>query len=127
MDIAITLPRSLWNKIVSGEKSIELRKVRPNLFNAWRDRVYVVTKGSNEVVGYFYIECFMATTLSCLMVSHRWLEQIAVSQEWVSTYIEGSKLIYLWFIGKCVSFNKSADRNFDMRLKNNPQCFTYIE
>lgn len=127
MDIAITLPRSLWNKIVSGEKTIELRKVCPKLFNAWRDRVYVVIKGSTEVVGYFYVACFTATTPSCLMDFRKWVEKIGVSQDWISDYVKGSELVYLWFIDKCVPFHESADRNFDMRLKNNPQCFTYIE
>lgn len=127
MDIAITLPSSLWNKIVSGEKSIELRKNRPNVFNPFRDRVYVVTKGSTEIVGYFYVACFMATTPSILMTSHNWLKQIAVSQDWISNYVKNSVLVYLWHIEKCIPFHKSDDRNFDMRLKNNPQCFTYME
>lgn len=127
MDIAITLPRSLWNKIVSGEKAIELRKVFPKHFNAWRDRVYVVIKGLTVVVGYFYVECFMATSPSCLMDSRVWIEMIGVSKDWISDYVKGSELVYLWFIDKVVSFHGEADRNFDMRLKNNPQCFTYIE
>lgn len=127
MDIAITLPKSLWDKIVSGEKSIELRKSRPSFYRLHIDKVYVVVKGSTEIVGYFYVNSFMATSPSCLMTCHNWLRQIAVSPEWISDYIEGANLVYLWFIWKVVSFEKPLSRTFDIKLNHNPQNYVYLK
>lgn len=127
MDIAITLPKSLWDKIVSGEKSIELRKTRPYHFDIDFDRVYVVLKGSSDIVGYFNITEFVATTTSCLMTNHNWLRKIAVSQDWISNYVEGADFVRLWFIGKVVQFKVPLSRTFTMKLKNNPQSYIYLK
>lgn len=127
MDIAITLPKSLWDKIVSGEKSIELRKTRPYHFDIDFDRVYVVIKGSNDIVGYFNITDFMGTSPSCLMTCHNWLRKIAVAQDWISNYIEGATSVHLWFIGKVFQFQKPLYRPFTLKLSNNPQGFIYLK
>lgn len=127
MDIAITLPKSLWDKIVSGEKKIELRKNRPSSYHIIRDRVYVVIKGSNIVVGYFIIADFVATSPACLMTSPNWLKQIAVSQDWISHYIEGATLVWLWYIGNVFQFKEPLSRPFTMKLKNNPQSYVYLK
>lgn len=127
MDIAITLPKSLWDKIVSGEKKIELQKNRPSSYHIIRDRVYVVIKGSNIVVGYFYIETFMATTPSCLMTCPNWLKQIAVSKDWITSYIKDADLIYLWFIWNVVSFEEPLSMTFTMKLSHNPQSYVYLK
>lgn len=127
MDIAITLPKSLWDKIVSGEKSIELRKNRPYHYDIDFDRVYIVLKGSNDIVGYFIIADFVATSPACLMTSPNWLKQIAVSQEWISHYIEGATLVWLWYIGKVVQYKEPLSRPFTMKLKNNPQSYIYLK
>lgn len=127
MDIAITLTKSLWKKIVSGEKTIELRKTRPYHFDIDFDRVYVVLKGSSDIVGYFYINGFIATTPSILMTSQNWLRKIAVSQDWLSNYIEGVSLVLLWFIGKVVQYKEPLSRPFTMKLSNNPQSYIYLK
>lgn len=127
MDIAITLPKSLWDKIVSGEKSIELRKNQPYHFDIDFDRVYVVLKGSSDIVGYFNIAEFVATSPSCLMTSQNWLRKIAVSQDWISHYIEGASLVHLWFIGKVFQYKEPLSRPFTMKLSNNPQSYIYLK
>ena len=127
MDIAITLPKSLWDKIVSGEKSIELRKSKPIDYLLDFDRVYVVIKGSTDIVGYFYITDFVATSPSCLMTLHNALTKIAVSQDWISHYIEGETLVYLWYIGKVFQYSEPLYRPFTLKLSNNPQSYIYLK
>lgn len=127
MDIAITLPKSLWDKIVSGEKSIELRKSKPIDYLLDFDRVYVVIKGSTDIVGYFYITDFVAISPSCLMTSPNWLRKIAVSLDWIFPYIEGATLVYLWLIGKVVQYKEPLARSFTMKLSNNPQSYIYLK
>lgn len=57
MDIIITLPKDLWTKIVSGDKSVEMRKWNlPEHFDVRVDRVFVVLKGTTRVVGCFKVE-----------------------------------------------------------------------
>lgn len=49
MNIMITLPRDLIDKIISGEKLFEMRKCRPTNVNIGEDGFFVVEKGTNEV------------------------------------------------------------------------------
>lgn len=126
MDIAITLPRDYWNLIVSGIKTIELRKNNPHLMNKSIDRVYVVIKGTTDVVGFFYFESTTATSPSIILNSEHILKQIAVPKSWIQDYIEGFSLVYLWGIGKVFTFDVPRSRDFFLNIKSNPQSYVYL-
>lgn len=126
MDIAITLPREYWNLIVSGIKTIELRKNNPRLMDKSIDRVYVVIKGTTDVVGFFYFDNTTATTPYVVLHSEHILKQIAVPQSWIQEYIEGCCLVYLWGIGKVFVFDTPRSRDYFLNIKSNPQSYVYL-
>ena len=51
MNVVITLPQSLWKKIWRGEKTEEIRSVRPMCWNKDTDVVYVCLNGTRRIVG----------------------------------------------------------------------------
>lgn len=69
MDIAITLPKHLWQLILAGKKTIELRKNFPTYFLTRTHKVFVCEKGSNKVLGYFYIKRFECISTKTLLTS----------------------------------------------------------
>lgn len=126
MDIAITLPHEYWNLIVSGVKTIELRKNNPHLMNKSTDRVYVVIKGTTDVVGFFYFDSTTATTPNVVLNSEHILKQIAVPKSWIQGYLEGCSLVYLWGIGKVFVFDKPYSRDSYLNINSNPQSYVYL-
>lgn len=86
MDIIITLPRELWTKIVTGEKSVEMRKWNlPEHFDVRRDKVFVVIKGTTKVVGCFKVE---RVTFNFAKVA-AWEEfgdKLGIDYEWFDKY-----------------------------------------
>lgn len=125
MDIAITLDQSLWDKIVSGEKGIELRKDIPSFFNKNKDKVFVIIKGTDKVVGYFFVDFFFATTPSVLLTSPKWMRLISVPQDWISKYVEKASHVYLWYISNVFALRQTIPR-IEMGLKSNPQKYAYL-
>ena len=126
MDIVITLPQGLWKKIVSGEKSIELRKNFPKEFNVKTDRVYVIWKGTKQVAGYFHVisfEYFFAESISDFGPI---LDKISVPKQWIINYVGYSSIVYLWHIGDVVQFGSPVDRRYYWNMQNNPQSFFYL-
>ena len=49
MNILITLPKHLLEKITSGEKQFEMRKTLPRHMKIGKDGFFVVEKGTDEV------------------------------------------------------------------------------
>lgn len=125
MDIAITLDQSLWDMIMIGEKGIELRKSVPSFFHMGINRVYVIIKGTDKAVGWFYVDDFIATTPSLVLNNRKWLREIAVPQEWISKYVENKKLVSLWFIGEVRSLSQPIPIT-SMGLRCNPQNYAYV-
>ena len=126
MDIAITLPESLWKKIVSGEKTIELRKNFPKDFNVITDRVYVLLKGTTQIAGYFVVRSFEKFIVPCMGDFEPILPKIAVQRQWVIDYIGNSHAVYLWHIRFCNPFAQPVNRKSIWDIKNNPQSYIYI-
>lgn len=126
MDIAITLPQDLWKKIVSGEKTIELRKNFPKNFNVYTDKIYVIIKGTKKVGGFFYVryfELFQTTSLlDFVPIRHK----ISVPLQWISNYVGHSPSVYLWHILDVHAYHDLFDRCILGVFKNNPQSFIYL-
>lgn len=126
MDIVITLPISLWKKIVSGEKSIELRKNFPKEFDVNTDRVYVILKGSKLIAGYFKVRCFESFNAENESAFDTILDEVSVPKQWIIEYVGNKKTLYLWRIGDVVEFRHSIDRRYYWMIQSNPQSFVYL-
>ena len=126
MDIAITLPLDLWKKIVSGEKSIELRKNFPKEFNVKTNRVYVILKGTTRIAGYFMVSSFEAFYAESINDLYPILNKIAVPKQWIIGYIGYSSMVYFWHIRSVVVYPKYIDRIYYWKMQTNPQSFVYI-
>lgn len=126
MDIAITLPMSLWKKIVSGEKIIELRKNFPIDFNVNVDKVYVCLKGSEFIVGYFMVSSFQRCTSDHVCTSHELTLKIAVPIKWIYNYVTKKSWVYLWYIGGVFVFKGNGVHRSLFLIDKNPQSFIYL-
>lgn len=126
MDIAITLPRSLWDKIVSGEKTIELRKNTPQEFNEKTDRVYVCLKGTEFVAGYFTVLSFRLIDANLVTSFKNIVKKIEVPEQWIDDYLKNSSLAVLWYIDDVVSFAGNGVYRSVYNLDKNPQSFVYL-
>lgn len=122
MDIAITLPEDLWLKIVSGEKSVEMRKWGlPRHFNLLLDRVYVVLKGTRKIVGNFQV----VNVESRIRKETSWLDYgkaCCVPLDCFSKYWGDSCVMYFFEIGDCTIL----DRHVNMGVLHAPQKYINI-
>lgn len=126
MDIAITLPKTLWEKIVSGEKQIELRKNFPKDFNVNVDKVYVCLKGTEFIAGFFKVLSFAPMLAECVCAYHDIPPKIAVPIKWIDNYVKNSSWVYLWYIDYVVPFAGNGCYRSLYNLKKNPQSFVYL-
>lgn len=125
MDIAITLPKFLWEQICSGEKQYECRKSIPRNFFRDTDKVFVILKGSTDVVGWFEITRF----LSCVEVDEvkeKYLNKLGIIEEWLDEYAKHEDVLQLWEINPVVyEFSKPQNRESFLGIRNNPQSYVY--
>lgn len=126
MDIAITLPNSLWDKIVSGKKTIELRKNFPKFFDVDVDKVFVILKGTPQIVGFFYVRSFEWTYAKGLLDDKSILLKISVPRQWIANYIGDIHVVYLWHIREVYTFPRPLDRSIVWNMYTNPQSFVYV-
>lgn len=125
MSIAITLPAHLWECMISGKKSIELRKNFPTKFDLNEDVVFVIIKGTHQVAGWFRVRDFEKVT-DVSQISSNPPEEICVSPIWVRTYLRSADKCYLWHIKEIHMFDDCKDSNFYLNLRSNPQSFIYV-
>ena len=123
-NIAITLPQKLWDKVVAGEKVVELRKRFPRRFDSELSRCYVVGKGTSMVLG--------ALSLSFEQVENtdenRRLVQkgAGVPLAWIERYYAGHLYMHLWYI---IHFGDFRDWDVDISvlgLARVPESFVYL-
>lgn len=127
MDIAITLPRSLWDKIVSGEKTIELRKNTPQEFNEKTDRVYVCLKATERVVGFFTVLSFHPIAANFVTSCKDIVKKIAVPEQWIDDYLKNSSWAVLWYIEEVVVFKGIGNHRSFYSIDKNPQSWVYLQ
>jgi len=101
MDIAITLTKDLWSKIVSGEKKVEMRKWDlPKHFGLKQDSIYVVLKGTRKIVGRFKVEDVRMSFIQ-EAAWRRFGDGLGVSYQWYTQYWGKSIVMYFFVIGNC--------------------------
>lgn len=121
MNILITLPKFLIEKINSGEKKFEMRKCLPKLMQVGEDGFYVVEKGTDNIRCWCrvdecketYVDHFNIWTLSC---------NLCVPIGYIKKYANG-KNVYLWRIGMVKVFEHLSRK--ELNIDRNPQQFTY--
>ena len=122
-DIAITLPRKLWDKIVAGEKTIELRKSMPKDFDIAEDWCYVIEKGTGRVLGRMSLKFCHARNDDFIRTLVQ--KDAGVPCEWIEKYYKGHAFMCLWHITCHLEFKYDIGIGF-LGLHSAPQSFVYV-
>lgn len=122
-DIAITLPLKLWDKIVAGKKTIELRKRIPKDFDIAEDWCYVVEKGKKRVLG-------RMTLTFCRMKNDEYNRALVqagagVPGTWIEKYYKGHRMMCLWCIKGCKEYSDNIGIGF-LGIASAPQSYVYV-
>ena len=125
-DIVITLPERIWYCICSGGKKIELRKRIPEEFDINFSKVWVIRKGSSQIMGYFNIESFREDQEYMKRIVDIAIAAV-VSVEFVRSYYQGYKKACIWNIGPVYKSDMLYDRYAMFGMKHNPQSFVYVD
>ena len=121
MNILITLPKDLLEKIISGEKKFELRKCQPKNMKIGEDGFFVVEKGTDDVRCWCRVDDFWEIYID--NYGAEWYaSRLCVPEEYIEKYAN-SKKVYLWKIGKVIPFDSL--RRCDLFVDRNPQQFAY--
>lgn len=121
MNILITLPKHLIDKILSGEKELEMRKCLPKHMKIGEDGFFVVEKGTDDVRCWCRVDEVRETYID--HYSAGWFaSRLCVTEEYIEKYANSEK-VYLWKIGKVVEFER-LNRNW-LFVGRNPQQFAY--
>lgn len=122
MNILITLPKHLLDKIISGEKKFEMRKCLPKNMKIGEDGFFVVEKGTNEVRCWCRVDNVSAVYTSYAFAEN-YAKDLGVTPQYILEYAPLDTQVYLWKIGKVI---KIQDLCRDSLFVNkNPQQFAY--
>lgn len=95
MNVLITLPKHLLEKIVSGKKQFEMRKTLPRHMNIGEDGFFVVEKGTDEVRCW----CRVDQARKVVMTEKLAIEYsrlLGVTPEYVINYASTGTKVYMW-------------------------------
>lgn len=122
MNILITLPKHLLEKIISGEKTYEMRKCLPKNMRIGEDGFFVVEKGTDKVRCWCRVDSVINTGMN-MYVAERFSNDLCVTPQFILDYAPIGKDVWLWKIGKVVEL-KDLCRN-SLCVYKNPQQFAY--
>ena len=121
MNILITLPQNLLEKIISGKKEFEMRKRVPKHMRIGEDGFFVVEKGTDDVRCWCRVDEVKEAYIDHYSIG--WLaSRLCVSEEYIEKYANSEK-VYLWKIGKVIALD-CLKRN-SLIVDKNPQQFAY--
>ena len=121
MNILITLPKNLLDKILSGEKKYEMRKCLPKNMKLGEDGFFVVEKGTDEVRCWCRVDKITETYIEDNSIDW-YASRLCVPAEYIEKYANGKK-VYLWQIGKVKVFQGFCRDS--LLVDKNPQQFAY--
>lgn len=121
MNIMITLPKNILDKIISGEKLYEMRKCLPIYMGIGDDGFFVVEKGTDDVRCWCRVDYVRAVYMDHLNAKC-FASRLCVSEEYIEKYANG-EYVYLWRIGKVITFEHL--KRDSLLVDRNPQQFTY--
>lgn len=119
MNVVITLPRDLIDKIKCGYKTYELRKCLPSRLGTG-DGVFVIEKGTDNVSCFFQVDGFYSATPQ---KARLYSPELGVSAAYVRNYCKGVRNLWLWKIGNVTKL--AGLRRCHLCLEKNPQSFAY--
>lgn len=122
MNILITLPKDLLEKIISGEKKFEMRKCLPKNMRIGEDGFFVVEKGTDNVRCWCRVDNYMYG----MMIeeqARKFSKDLCVSPQFILDYAPVGTWVYLWKIGK-VKVLQDLCRD-SLLVDKNPQQFAY--
>lgn len=122
MNILITLPKTLIEKIISGDKKYEMRKCLPKKMRIGKDGFFVVEKGSKIIRCWCRVDSVINTDVNAL-VAERYSGDLCVTPQFILRYAPNGKNVWLWHIGKIVEIHNLCRDWLDK--DKNPQQFTY--
>lgn len=121
MNILITLPKQLIDRIISGEKVYEMRKSFPKMMRIGEDGFFAVEKGTSDVRCWCRVDAVCETFID--HYSATWFEsRLCVDEEYIWRYA-GDKNVYMWKIGKVIELS-NLDRG-SLFVDRNPQQYAY--
>ncbi len=127
MNIIITLPKHLIDKIINGDKKFEMRKCLPKNIRIGEDGFFVVEKGTDDVRCWCRVDEFYETIIdrNCKGWSSN-LKQLSkslcVSEKFIEKYAKEKK-VYLWKIGKVIKIE--CLKRGSLIVDRNPVQFAY--
>lgn len=121
MNILITLPKNLIDKIISGEKVYEIRKSLPKMMKIGEDGFFAVEKGTSNVRCWCRVDDVREVYINDPNKS--WIApKLCVDEDYIRKYA-ANKRVYLWKIGKVKELS-DLDRD-SLFVDKNPQHFAY--
>lgn len=125
MDIVITLPGVLINRIMNGAKKFEVRKTFPGNFMKGVDRVYVVQKKTTNVLISFTVDYFKPY-VDANSAWKRHGHELGIPVEWLRDYAQTAYTIFLWHIVDVQVFENPLQLEENFGIKRAPQSFCYV-
>ena len=122
MNILITLPKNLLDKIISGEKKFEMRKCLPKNMKLGEDGFFVVEKGTDEVRCWCRVD-EIRTMFMTDAIAQKYSRFLCVTPQFILNYAPVGTKVYLWKIGK-VMITEDLCRD-SLCIDKNPQQFAY--
>lgn len=125
MDIIITLPGVLINRIINGAKKFEVRKTFPQYYIKGVNRVFVVQKKTTNVIISFTVEYYKAY-LDPKFAWERHGHELGIPIEWLLDYAKKGCVLYLWHIDDVQVFEKPLQLEENFGIKRAPQSYCYV-
>ena len=122
MNVLITLPKHLLEKIMSGEKKFEMRKTFPLHMKIGEDGFFIVEKGTDKVRCWCRVDQVQVFDMS-ERLAIQYSRLLCVSPEYIVNYAPNGTRVYMWGIGRVFKLPDLC--RWDLKVNKNPQSFTY--
>lgn len=114
------------SKIFEGSKTVELRRVRPNVASGDRVMIYI-SSPVKALAGEFIVDKLVE-----LPIDELWLlvkDQAGLNRKEFDSYYYGASVGYAMFLGQITKFDISVDMKVLQEIWEGfrpPQCYLYI-
>lgn len=124
MNIIITLPRHLIDEICAGRKTIEVRKSFPKKIIIGKDGVFIIEKGTKNVICFCMISWILPAKKS-IHTFNVFKKEIRIDKTWWLKYVGLAKKIYFWSFSDVYKFDQQVNFETALGIKRAPQSFVY--
>lgn len=123
IDVLLSIRPNWCKKILSGEKSVELRKSRPRIDVPFHVYLYETRQGRGAIVGEcicFFVEKSEQRSCSIAMI-----EGSCLTIDQINEYSKG-KFLYGWYLAKVLEYQTPKQLS-DFDFQRAPQSWCYIK